>query len=65
MLLDWLDRTHPRKIINNLNADYHVKPHHAALKHDLGKKYLNSFKAAALSKKYKTYLHVKHSYKKF
>ena len=37
-------RSYPRKIINNLIADY---------QHDLGKKYLNSFKAAALSKKYK------------
>ena len=26
-----LVRSYPQKIINNLNADYHVKPHHAAL----------------------------------
>ena len=29
MLLNWLDRT-PRKVINKLSADYHVKPHHTA-----------------------------------
>ena len=26
-----LVRSYPRQIINNLNADYHAKPHHAAL----------------------------------
>ena len=36
LLLDWLNRI-PRKITNTLNADYHVKLHHADYKHDLGK----------------------------
>ena len=26
-----LVKSYPRKIVNNLNADYLVKPHHAAL----------------------------------
>ena len=42
--------------MNNLNADFHVKPHMQHFKHDLSKKYKNSYKAAALSTEYKTCL---------
>ena len=49
--------THPpRTIINNLSADHHIKPHHAALLTLLSNTFTNSFKSAALSTKYKRYL---------
>ena len=52
MLLGWKNRT-PRKIIDNLNAVIMSNLTMQQHKHDLSNRYKNSFKAAALSTKYK------------